>query len=200
MKTLGDAKSLLDVVEWIPRTPAGQALDAKLVTEADLLRLKVIARLHARGLPPHVGWGDLLQEAFTRVLDGSRRKPEGVPMVAFMAGVMRSIKEQHWRQTRRGARQRSKLLAERGPLGFDDEPIDPAPSLERRVIAIEELEAINKLFEDDLQARQIISALCEGRTPEETCASYSMSKTDYDSTRKRIRRALIRAGLRMPLP
>src|SRR5687768_4070956 len=104
MKTPTDPKDWLDAIEWVSRTPAGLALDAKLVTEADLLRLKVIARLHARGLPPHVGWGDLLQEAFTRVLDGSRRQPEGVPMVAFLAGVMRSIKEQHWRQARRGAR------------------------------------------------------------------------------------------------
>jgi hypothetical protein len=65
-------------------------------------RSLVIARLHARGLPPHIGWADLLHEAFTRVLDGSRRQPEGVPMVAFLAGIMRSIKEQSWRQARRG--------------------------------------------------------------------------------------------------
>src|SRR6185312_11601971 len=91
--------------ELTSRTPARAALDAKLVTVADLLRLKVIARLYARGLPAHIGWTDLLQEAFTRVLDGSRRLPEGVPMVAFLAGVMRSIKEQYWRQARREARQ-----------------------------------------------------------------------------------------------
>lgn len=201
MKTLTDPKNWPDVVEWISSTPAGRALEAKLVTEADLLRLKVIARLHARGLPPHVGWSDLLQEAFTRVLDGSRRPPEGVPMVAFLAGVMRSIKEQHWRQTRRGARQLPKLRAELGAVDAQEgELTDPAPSPERRAIAIEEMEAINKLFEDDLPARQILSALYEGWTPEETCARFVMSKTDYDSTRKRIRRALIRAGLRTLQP
>lgn len=189
-------KSLLDAIEWLPRTPAGEALDAKLVTEADLLRLKVIARLHARGLPPDVGWGDLLQEAFTRVLDGSRRRPEGVPMVAFLAGVMRSIKEQYWRQARRAARRRAKSLAECGSPSFDNELADPAASPERRIIAYEEMTAINKLFEEDLQATQILSALYEGWSPEETCARYGMSKTDYDSTRKRMRRALIRAGLR----
>ena len=32
-------------------TPAGEALAAKLVTEAELLRLKAIAHLQARGLP-----------------------------------------------------------------------------------------------------------------------------------------------------
>jgi hypothetical protein len=35
----------------------------------DLMRLKAVARLYARGLPPEVGWSDLLQEAFARVLD-----------------------------------------------------------------------------------------------------------------------------------
>ena len=135
------------------------------------------------------------------MLDGSRRQPEDVPMVAFLAGVMRSIKEQYWRQARRGARQLPKLLAELGPIDFrEDELPDPAPSPERRVIAIQEMDAINKLFEDDLQARQIIAGLYEGWTPEETCATYAMSKTDYDSTRKRMRRALVRAGLRVLQP
>lgn len=195
MKT-GGAKSMVDAAECVQRTPARQALDANLVTEADLLRLKVIARLHARGLPPHVGWGDLLQEAFARVLDGSRRQPEGVPMVAFLAGVMRSIKEHHWRQARRGARQHPKVLADYGALDSDEQVADPAPSPERRVIAFEEMEAIKRLFEGDWRAQQILDALYEGWTPDETCARYGLSKTDYDSTRKRMRRALIRVGLR----
>ena len=187
--------------ELTSRTPARAALDAKLVTVADLLRLKVIARLHARGLPPHIGWSDLLQETFTRVLDGSRRQPEGVPMVAFLAGVMRSIKEQYWRQARREARQSPKLLAELGSFDFQENELpDPAASPERRSIAIEAMQAIEELFEDDLPARQVLLALYEGWTPEETCTAYAMSKADYDSTRKRIRRALIRVGLRTPQP
>jgi DNA-directed RNA polymerase specialized sigma24 family protein len=94
----------------IERTPAARALAVKLVTETDLLRLKVIARVHARGLPPEIDWSDLLQEAFERVLDGSRQQPESVPAVAFLAGVMRSIKAEHWRRARRQARQLPKLL------------------------------------------------------------------------------------------
>ena len=197
MKTRIDLENWADAVEWIPKTPAAQALEAKLVTEADLLRLKVLARLHARGLPADVGWGDLLQEAFMRVLDGSRRRPEGVPMIAFLAGVMRSIKEQCWRQARRGARELPKLRADLEAVGFSGNELpDPAPSPERRVIAIQEMDSINKLFADDLQATQIIAALYDGQTAEETCAAYTMSKTDYDSTRRRMRRALARAGLR----
>jgi DNA-directed RNA polymerase specialized sigma24 family protein len=199
MKFDFDLTNWPDTVERISNTPAGRALDAKLVSVTDLLRLKAIARLHARGLPPHVDWSDLLQEAFTRVLDGSRQQPAGVPVVAFLAGVMRSIKEQCWRQCRRGARQLPKLLAELAAVDLQQgELADPAPSPERRVIAIEQVKAINGLFDDDLPAKQIISALYEGSSPEETCATYAMSRTDYDSTRKRMRRAIIRAGLRFP--
>src|ERR1700733_8233488 len=81
--------------------PADRALALKLVTDCDLLRLKVIARLHGRSLPPDLSWADLLQEALARVLDGSRAIPPGVPTVAFLAGVMRSIKADHRRRWRR---------------------------------------------------------------------------------------------------
>ena len=82
----------------LPKTPAGQALTLKLVTKMDLLRLKAVARLLARGLPAEVGWSDLLQEAFARVLDGSRQCPEDLPTVVFLAGIMRSIRAQHFRR------------------------------------------------------------------------------------------------------
>jgi hypothetical protein len=49
-----------------------------------------------------VTWDDLLQEAITRVLVGSRRQPQGVKMVAFLAGIMRSLRAEHWRRARQG--------------------------------------------------------------------------------------------------
>jgi len=183
------------------RTPASQALARKLVTESDLLRLKVIARLHARGLPPQFSWTDLLQESFARVLDGSRRQPGGVAFVPFLAGVMRSIKTEYWRRARREARQLPKLLAE---LDIDEahggEPRTPLPTPERNLIALDELAAIDRLFADDSQALLVIAGLAEGKSPEEICNDHQLSKTDYDSTRKRIRRALLREGLRWAQP
>src|SRR5688572_24606218 len=81
--------------------PAQTAIALELVREIDLLRLKTIARWHARGLPPDVTWEDLLQEAITRVLVGSRRVPDGVTTVAFIAGIMRSLRTEHWRRVLR---------------------------------------------------------------------------------------------------
>lgn len=179
------------------KTPAAQALALKLVSEMDLLRLKAIARLHARGLPPTVDWSDLLQEAFTRLLEGSRKCPEGVPLVAFLAGVMRSIKADHCRRARGGA---SRLLRMRTELDLDDDPAgvvsDPGPDPERSLIAMQELAEMDRLFADDLRVLQVIEGLFEGWAPEQIRAKYDMSKTEYDSTRKRMRRALLREGLR----
>jgi DNA-directed RNA polymerase specialized sigma24 family protein len=176
--------------------PAAEALSRKLVTKMDLLRLKAIARLQARGLPPEVGWSDLLQEAFARVLDGSRKPPEGVSVVVFLAGVMRSIKSEHCRRARRQASRLPKMLADLESDGDDGEPRDPTPNPERKLAVMQELARIDQLFADDLRARQVIEGLFEGCSPEQICARYEMSTTEYDSTRKRMRRTLLREGLR----
>src|SRR5882757_3246361 len=177
-------------------TPAEAALALKLVSEADLLRLKIIARLHARGLPADVGWADLLQEAFTRVLDGSRHQPEGVSIVAFLAGVMRSLKSEHWRRVARESRYGQAAPYSQVDEGtLDTEPRDPAPDLERSLNALQELAAVDRLFVDDPIALQIIAGLAEGLSAERIRGAAGISKIDYDSARKRMRRALLREGL-----
>jgi DNA-directed RNA polymerase specialized sigma24 family protein len=67
----------------------------------DLLRIKTVARIYARGLPQEGAWEDMLQEALTRVLAGSRRRPEGVAIVTFLAGVLRSLRADYWRRAKR---------------------------------------------------------------------------------------------------
>ena len=183
--------------ELAPRQPpAARALAIKLVTNCDLLRLKVIARLHGRSLPPDVCWADLLQEAFARVLDGSRAIPRAVPTVAFLAGVMRSIKAEHWRRRRRATQQQPVLATEyQVVLPESEEACDPQPDPERWVIAAQELQTIGILFALDPVALQIIAGLGDGLTAEEIRRTLGLSKTDYDSARRRMRRALIRAGL-----
>ena len=182
-------------------TPTETALALKLVTEVDLLRLKTIARLHARGLPPDVGWEDLLQEAIARVLVGSRRKPDGVALVAFFAGVMRSLRSDHWRRALEGIGHNQThglpaTVAKSTPENSQVlEPCDPAPDPERALMAAQELAAIEKLFSNDASALQIINGLAEGFSAEQIRAATGMSKLDYDSTRRRMRRLLLREGL-----
>jgi DNA-directed RNA polymerase specialized sigma24 family protein len=172
------------------------SLSLKLVTEMDLLKLKTIARLHARGLPPDVGWQDLIQEALTRVLTGARKVPEGIGMVPFLAGVMRSLRTEHWRRALGGSGGRRAVhLDQDDEMHREVELFDPAPSAERSLSAHQELRAIERLFADDPVALLILAGLGAGLSPDQICASGKISKTDYDSGRKRMRRTLLREGL-----
>jgi DNA-directed RNA polymerase specialized sigma24 family protein len=176
--------------------PAETALGLDLVTQMDLLRLKSIARLYARGLPPDVAWDDLLQEALTRVIVGSRLLPEGVTTVAFVAGILRSLRADYWRRATRQSGSNETLRIDHA----SDESLalvlpDPAPEPERALGARQELAAIKQLFADDPAALKIIDGLGEGLSAEQIRLFARMSKTDYDSTRRRMRRALLREGL-----
>jgi RNA polymerase sigma-70 factor (ECF subfamily) len=175
--------------------PTETALALKLVSEMNLLRLKTIARLHARGLPPDLGWDDLLQEALTRVLTGARRIPAGLAPVAFIAGIMRSLRSEHWKRFGAARRRSSASGSYRSDRPPGLEVRDAAPDPERSLIAAEELQAIERLFADDPVALGIIDALGEGLAAEQICARLSLTRTEYDSARKRIRRCLLREGL-----
>jgi DNA-directed RNA polymerase specialized sigma24 family protein len=175
--------------------PAETALALNLMSRMDFLRLKTIARLHARGLPPDVTWDDLLQEAFTRVLVGSRRQPQGVSMVAFLAGVMRSLRTEYWRRAHRRPGSWELRIDQHPDLSREVALRDPAPDPERSLIAQQELSAIEWLFADDAVVQNIIAGLAEGRSAAQIRDAAGISNTDYDSARKRMRRAFLREGL-----
>jgi hypothetical protein len=89
--------------EWgrpvvLPQRDVGAALAA--LSEEDLLRLRAITRLRARSLPdgmvvrPAAGGG-------AARADGRGPWPPGVPLLAFLAGVMRSLCDEQWRRHRR---------------------------------------------------------------------------------------------------
>ena len=176
--------------------PTETALALELVTEMELLRLKTIARLHARGLPADVGWEDLLQEALTRVLTGTRRQPDGVNVVAFVSGIMRSLRSEHWRRSGGSVERRDRIRV-RAPLEDARDVVlrDAAPDPERVLSAAQELKAIEQLFADDHMVLGIITGLGVGLSAEEIRVSLGLSRTEYDSARKRMRRCLLREGL-----
>ena len=154
---------------------------------ADLLRLQALARLRARALPHGVAWSDLLHEALARALDGSRQWPPGVPLLAFLSGVMRSICDETWRRKRREAG-----LAGAAPC--------QAPDQERVLAAGEAIAAIYRLFAGDGVVLRIISGLASGLTAEDIRAEHGLSAVEYDTARRRMRRALLRAGLTGGVP
>jgi RNA polymerase sigma-70 factor (ECF subfamily) len=149
-----------------------------------------VAKLRARGLPDGVGWSDLLHEALARALDGSRQWPSGVPLLVFLAGVMRSIGNEIWRRRRREAG----LIALANGAEYQNIAC-PAPNQERVLAAGEAVAAIYRLFCGDQTAQQIISGLASGLSAEDIRRQHDLSSLAYDSARRRIRRTLLRAGL-----
>jgi DNA-directed RNA polymerase specialized sigma24 family protein len=159
------------------------------LSAADLVRLKALARLWTRGQDA-LGWSDVLHEAIARALGGARRWPPGVPIVAFLSGIMRSICEDHWRRARR----EGQLIAREedvADLGGEDAAFDP----ERTLAAAQALAAVNDLFAGDAVALMVIAGLADGLSPPEICRLYGLTERDYDTTRRRMRRALLRHGL-----
>lgn len=176
---------------WIARQAIGRteqdlrrALAA--LSEPDLLRLQAIARLRCRSLPG-LDWQELLHEAVLRALDGSRPWPPDVKLIAFLAGIMRSLRSDHWRRHRATAAALSVQAAE---------VASEAPDPERIAAASQALAAIDRLFADDPAALAVILGLSQGLSAGEIRQRAGLSETEYDSTRKRMRRALLRHGLK----
>jgi DNA-directed RNA polymerase specialized sigma24 family protein len=176
------------------KTPAavGTATDAasaiQALSETDLVRLKALARLWSRGLPGGIGWADVLHEAIVRVLDGSRVWPSDVPILAFLSGVMRSLCDDYWRRVRHEQR----LLVSRDDYCRSAEPADEVSDPERVAVAVAGLAEIYRLFATDTVALQIIDGMSNGLAAKDICRTYGIAALDYDTARRRMRRALLR--------
>jgi RNA polymerase sigma-70 factor (ECF subfamily) len=114
-------------------------------------------------------------------------------MVALIAGILRSLRTDYWRRARRQARE--------GRLRIDHESdeslalVDPTPGPERALGARQPLTLVKLLFAADPAALQIIDGLSQGLSAEQIRLSTGLSRTNYDSTRKRMRRTVLREGL-----
>jgi DNA-directed RNA polymerase specialized sigma24 family protein len=178
--------------------PAPRDVGAALValSDDDLLRLRALARLRARSLPGDVAWSDLLHEAVLRALEGARRWPPGVPLLAFLAGIMRSLCDEHWRRRRRErAAAHPESAGTQTPIELTSDA-DP----ERACAAAEALAAVDRLFVSDIVALKVIAGLTNGLGAEEIQSHYGLSAVEYDTARRRMRRALLRHGLAWAWP
>lgn len=171
-----------------PASPPDIGAALAALSEDDLLRLRAIARLRARSLPGGIAWSDLLHEAVVRALAGTRPWPPGVPLLAFLAGVMRSLCDEQWRRHRR---------LDTSPTPGGAGPVDDP---ERVYAAAEALAAIHRLFASDTPATRVITGLLDGMTADEIRRRHGLSAVEYDTARKRIRRTLLRHGLTWSWP
>lgn len=157
---------------------------------ADWVRLRKTAQRYAaiRSMEPE----DLLQEALVRAVD-TRVCPAHVDVVRFLAEAIRSI-----------AHGEGEKIENKVPLipisktgDMPDEAVevpDPAQSAESKMISEEDAARIRStvlsLFDDNPVARDVLEGTMENMTPEEICELTSISKTEYNSKRRLIRRRI----------
>jgi DNA-directed RNA polymerase specialized sigma24 family protein len=177
-----------------PSRDVGAALAA--LSDDDLLRLRALARLRARSLPSGIAWSDLLHEAVVRALEGTRRWPPGVPLLAFLAGIMRSLCDEQWRRRLREGRLPQPEDATAATLSGTAHATDP----ERLYAAAEALAAVDRLFATDTVALKVVAGLTNGLGAEEIQRHYGLSTIEYDTARRRMRRILLRHGLARTWP
>ncbi|MEP7243691.1 MAG: hypothetical protein ABI885_08390 [Gammaproteobacteria bacterium] len=115
-------------------------------------------------------------------------------MTPFIAGIIRSLRSAHLRRAL-GSGSAGAVKVDASEPVHDLEPLDPTPGLERSLIARQELDVIRRLFADDPLALEIIKGLGDGMSAEQIRTAGKISKVDYDSARKRMRRCLLREGL-----
>ena len=158
------------------------------LSSSDLLRLKRVAQLRAR-LLPGLEWDELLNEAVLRALDGARRWPEGVPLLVFLAGIMRSLVDS------RAAERR--WLAERTLAGVEVRVSAPP---EAQLHARQCLAAINRFFAGDPDVLVLIAALARQYLGGSEKSAPRLSQKRRDAARKRLARAILRGQLDGFLP
>jgi RNA polymerase sigma-70 factor (ECF subfamily) len=160
------------------------------MSDSDMLKLHSFARFRAIGLP-WLDATDLLHDAIVRVVSGIRRWPSEVPFIFFMKETIRSIANEHWRQRVDGPIVTEADLSNPGS-SYDATAADDSIGAEREVIATQILERIENLFAQDEVALAVIKDLQSGYSPNEIQRRTAMTKTQYASTQKRIRRTLAR--------
>ncbi len=159
------------------------------LNDKELLHLSIFADFKARICPNSEG-EDLLNQAFCDVLSGNRRwNKEKVEFKHFLFGVLRSITHNAIRKDHG----RSNVV----PLDQTDCPASTNPeallmATEREERARQTLARIEQLFVDDTEVALIIWCLKLGMKGPEIQSDLGISKTEYETIVKRMRRKLVR--------
>ena len=166
------------------------------LSDADMVRLSRIARRYCKG---RIDPDDLLQQAFVATLDGSRKCPRNIGVLAFLAGTMRSIASCRFKSFTRTP----ELHLIFHPDGVCEEtsleveiPVE-APPPDQQLISEQEAGAIRtailSLFADDELASLIVEGDMEGMVANEIRQLTGLDEKGYNSKRRLIRRRIDRA-------
>jgi DNA-directed RNA polymerase specialized sigma24 family protein len=154
-------------------------------------RLRKIAAVLAAG-----GRGqedELLQETMLRVLDGGRLWPQGLPLMSFLAGVMKSVAHGERAKVKRSpVRRAASLYDGSGALVIDMADAGPTPedSLAEEQAAGRIKQRMAAAFEGDFDAQMLLEGMLDGMEGEPLRGLTELDPTAYASKRRLIRRRL----------
>jgi len=172
------------------------------LSEAQLIRFRRYADRKIKGLGRR-GLGrdhmDLLQEAITSTLAGDRHWNKTVDFSQHLLGAMRSIASNWAKKVDLAeARLESELIYQNGE-GEEVNPLASVPALnpspERQASVKQQFEEIQKLLAGDQVALDVFGGLRAEMTGADIQGALGISKTEYETTVKRIyRRARVILG------
>lgn len=149
-----------------------------MLNAADILRLKKIANQYTGN--HELDANDLVQEAVLRTLSGGRKTcPKNLPIVNFLAGVMKSIAH--------GEREKNDRTRDTCDIALC-QVHDPNSNPENDVLERQLFKKLEVIFEDDEEILLLILYLQEGSTSSEIQENEGWSRTQFNTIRRRMRR------------
>jgi len=160
------------------------------LTGVEALKLEQIARRFVASCDAP----DLLQEAFSRILEGGRNWPSDIEFLPFMAQVMRSIASTERRKT--DSRPELRVVPHHGEQLTFDTVADPNGTPEDIVGEWDELAAARELFAGDDTATTYIDAIVAGFRRQEIMELCDLDANGYETVTRRIKRRLEKRSLK----
>lgn len=172
-------------------TPDEMRQAIERLSPADIVRIEKAGRILA--LKAKCEAGDLLGEAVGRILDGSRKCPHDVEVMAFLINVMKSLASAAWERAKTGID-----VLEFAATGTDNLTIFAVASTDRNAedqcLAKDDIErrirALEELFDGDDDAMMVLMGRLDDMTKEEIMTMNDLTPTDYGSLLRRMRRKI----------
>jgi DNA-directed RNA polymerase specialized sigma24 family protein len=160
------------------------------LTDADLVRLRNVARVEIRGTSfsdPGEVVSIAVQDPWLAALgEGGRRWPPNIPFGAYLIMTIRGLckddRRRLWRAAKKGAMRENE----------DDAAADVADLAERGEEARNTLTALFAFFAQDKEVQWIIKGQHDGLSPAEVRQHCRMTETGYNTARRRLRRGMER--------
>lgn len=163
-----------------------------------LARLQAIARVYAASVPALTA-DDLLQEAFSRTLDGRRKWRKSVDAPRHFEMTISSVRDSHLKSVRRKDKHAKTVLESDLSSAGDDFNEDRPDVLETAMdmsadpaglaLAEDLVNEIEKEFSDETDML-MVEAIIEGLSGKETMELLGIGEKEYGAINRRIRRKL----------